>query len=260
MYCQVWTFGWVKLKTTIWKTVKNDVGLRWHAKSSTSASIYCCNSWKRGGAPAAPPYLPPIPQVKLMSPSFNSPFSGRCSKALVCSGRHSFSLNTRHSRSLPESMKCLNNRAESHLTGLVEQENDVVAGNGAWVNQGFCDTPVDIPRLVSTIYSPNPHFQDSVDSAYKMESIGPLPETAPPQHNDQSRKKRRGCCSLIKGQERLNLKMPLIRTSCLKLNWIRWHLISAKLWKFDCCYAQITPAVSDNIFREYNKKIWHDVH
>lgn len=104
-------------------------------------------------------------------------------------------------------MKCLNNRAESHLTGLVEQENDV-AGNGAWVNQGFCDTPLPIPRMVSTIYSPNPLFQDSMDSVYKMESIGPLPEAPPPlpPHTDQSlAKKRRGCCSLIKGQ---NLQTP----------------------------------------------------
>lgn len=104
--------------------------------------------------------------------------------------------------SLPqESMKCLNNRAESHLTGLVEQEND-----GAWVNQGFCDTPLPIPRVVSTIYSPNPLFQDPMDSAYRVESIGPLPEAPPPPHTDQSRvKKRRGCCSLIKGQ---NLQTP----------------------------------------------------
>lgn len=103
-------------------------------------------------------------------------------------------------------MKCLNNRAESHLTGLVEHENDVVAGNGAWVNQGFCDTPAPIPRVVSTIYSPNPLFQDSMDSVYKMESIGPLPEAPPPLLTDQSLvKKRRGCCSLIKGQ---TLKAP----------------------------------------------------
>lgn len=102
----------------------------------------------------------------------------------------------------PKSMKCLNNRAESHLTGLVEPQNDVAAGNGAWVNQGFCDTPVPIPRVVSTIYSPNPLFQDSVDSVYKMESIGPLPEAPPPPHSDQSLvKKRRGCCSLLKGQK-----------------------------------------------------------
>lgn len=111
----------------------------------------------------------------------------------------------KHSSLPQESMKCLNNRAESHLTGLVEQENDV-AGNGAWVNQGFCDTPLPIPRVVSTIYSPNPLFQGSMDSAYRVESIGPLPEAPPPPHTDQSLvKKRRGCCSLIKGQ---NLQTP----------------------------------------------------
>ncbi|KAM7409108.1 hypothetical protein PAMA_002695 [Pampus argenteus] len=88
-------------------------------------------------------------------------------------------------------MKCLNNRADSHLTGQVECELDAM-GNGAWVNQGYCGSPPPLPRAVSTIYNPQPLFQDSMDSPSRF------PEE--PESAEQSlEKKRRGCCSFIKG-------------------------------------------------------------
>ncbi|XP_069545902.1 polycystin-2-like protein 1 [Brachyistius frenatus] len=94
-------------------------------------------------------------------------------------------------------MKCLNNRAESHLTGQVECELDSM-GNGAWVNQGFCGSLPPIPRVVSTIYNSQPFFQGSMDSMYKLDTPGPFPEETP--SPDQSLiKKRGGCCSFIKG-------------------------------------------------------------
>eukprot|EP00064_Thunnus_orientalis_P016218 superscaffoldBa00003165_g16281 len=94
-------------------------------------------------------------------------------------------------------MKCLNNRADSHLTGQVECELDAM-GNGAWVNQGYCASPPPLPRAVSTIYNPKPLFQGSMDSMYKLDTPSPLPEE--PESADQSLvKKRRGCCSFIKG-------------------------------------------------------------
>ncbi|XP_067465669.1 polycystin-2-like protein 1 [Thunnus thynnus] len=94
-------------------------------------------------------------------------------------------------------MKCLNNRADSHLTGQVECELDAM-GNGAWVNQGYCASPPPLPRAVSTIYNPQPLFQGSMDSMYKLDTPSPLPEE--PESADQSLvKKRRGCCSFIKG-------------------------------------------------------------
>nr|XP_046257929.1 polycystic kidney disease 2-like 1 protein [Scatophagus argus] len=94
-------------------------------------------------------------------------------------------------------MKCLNNRADSHLTGQVECELDRIA-NGAWVNQGFCGTPPPLPRVVSTIYNPEPLFQGSTDSIYKLENLGPFPEE-PPSPDQSLVKKQRGCCSFIKG-------------------------------------------------------------
>ncbi|XP_070834158.1 polycystin-2-like protein 1 [Chaetodon trifascialis] len=94
-------------------------------------------------------------------------------------------------------MKCLNNRADSHLTGQVECELDSV-GNGAWVNQGFCDSPPPLPRAVSTIYNPQSLFQGSMDSMYNLDTLGPFPEE-PPSSDGSLVKKQRGCCSFIKG-------------------------------------------------------------
>ncbi|XP_029306051.1 LOW QUALITY PROTEIN: polycystic kidney disease 2-like 1 protein [Cottoperca gobio] len=92
-------------------------------------------------------------------------------------------------------MKCLNNRAESHLTGQVELDS---VSNGAWVNQGYCGSPPPLPRAVSTIYNPQPLFQGSMDSMYKLDTPSPFPEE--PASTDQILvKKQRGCCSFIKG-------------------------------------------------------------
>ncbi|XP_035519182.1 polycystic kidney disease 2-like 1 protein [Morone saxatilis] len=94
-------------------------------------------------------------------------------------------------------MKCLNNRAESHLTGQVECELDSVDNRG-WVNQGFCGSPPPSAPAVSTIYNSQPLFQGSMDSMYRLDTPGPFLEEPP--STDQSRvKKRRGCCSFIKG-------------------------------------------------------------
>ncbi|GAA6232563.1 polycystic kidney disease 2-like 1 protein [Lates japonicus] len=97
-------------------------------------------------------------------------------------------------------MKCLNNRADSHLTGQVEHELDGV-GNGAWVNQGYCGSPPPLPRVVSTIYNPQPLFQGSMDSIYKLDTPGPFhhPAEEPPSTEKGLVKKRRGCCSFMKG-------------------------------------------------------------
>uniref|UniRef100_A0A3P8UHS9 Polycystin 2 like 1, transient receptor potential cation channel n=1 Tax=Amphiprion percula TaxID=161767 RepID=A0A3P8UHS9_AMPPE len=92
-------------------------------------------------------------------------------------------------------MKSLNNRAESHLTGQVELDN---VGNGAWVNQGYCGSPPPLPKAVSTIYNPQPLYQVSVDSMYKLDSPSPFPEK-PPSTDLGLMEKRRGCCSFIKG-------------------------------------------------------------
>ncbi|XP_047459185.1 polycystic kidney disease 2-like 1 protein [Mugil cephalus] len=94
-------------------------------------------------------------------------------------------------------MKCLNNRAESHLTGRVECEMDGVV-NGAWVNQGYCGSPPILPRVVSTVYNPQPLFQGSMDSLYKLDTPGPFPEEPRPAVESPT-KERRGCCSLVKG-------------------------------------------------------------
>ncbi|KAM3606549.1 uncharacterized protein V6R79_018486 [Siganus canaliculatus] len=93
-------------------------------------------------------------------------------------------------------MKSLNNRADTHLTGQVECELDPI-GNGAWVNQGYCGSPPPPPRAVSTIYNPQPLFQGSMDSIYKMEPPGPFPVEPPPAEHELV-KKPRGCCSFIK--------------------------------------------------------------
>ncbi|XP_038572960.1 polycystic kidney disease 2-like 1 protein [Micropterus salmoides] len=92
-------------------------------------------------------------------------------------------------------MKCLNNRADSHLTGQVELDS---MGDGAWVNQGFCGSPPPLPRAVSTIYNPQPLFQGSMDSIYKLDTPSPFPQE-PPSTDQSPVKKRRGCCSFIKG-------------------------------------------------------------
>lgn len=98
-------------------------------------------------------------------------------------------------------MKCLNNRAETHLRGQVECELDAV-GRGAWVNQGYCGSPPPLPRAVSTIYNPQPLFQGSMDSMYKLDSPGlfdhPPVEQTPAEKSQE--KKQRGCCSFIKGE------------------------------------------------------------
>jgi len=86
-------------------------------------------------------------------------------------------------------MKCLNNRADSHLTGQVELDS---VANGAWVNQGYCGSPPPAPRVVSTVYSAQPPFQGSMDRVYKLDGGTGLPEE----------EKRRGCCSFIKGRTR----------------------------------------------------------
>ncbi|KAK9541858.1 hypothetical protein VZT92_001876 [Zoarces viviparus] len=91
-------------------------------------------------------------------------------------------------------MKCLNNRADSHLTGQVELDS---MGNGAWVNQGYCGSPPPLPREVSTIYNSQSLFQGSMDSMYKLDTPGPFLEETP--STDQSPVKKRGCCSFIKG-------------------------------------------------------------
>ncbi|KAM4590857.1 polycystin-2-like protein 1 isoform 1-T1 [Odontesthes bonariensis] len=119
-------------------------------------------------------------------------------------------------------MKCLNNRAESRLTGRVECELDSV-GNGAWVNHGYCGSPPPLPRVVSTIYSPQPVFQSSMDSLYKQDVPGGFPEE--PSSSEQSvMKKRRGCCSFIKGlwgtaltENTSNNREKLVRTTLREL-------------------------------------------
>ncbi|TNN34611.1 Polycystic kidney disease 2-like 1 protein [Liparis tanakae] len=90
-------------------------------------------------------------------------------------------------------MKCLNNRADSHLTGQVELDS---VANGAWVNQGYCGSPPPAPRAVSTVHGAPPPFQGSMERVYKLDRGAGLPEEAPPSGRGG---KRRGCCSFIKG-------------------------------------------------------------
>ncbi|XP_061601775.1 polycystin-2-like protein 1 [Cololabis saira] len=94
-------------------------------------------------------------------------------------------------------MKCLNNRAESHLSGEVECELETVR-NGAWVNHGYCGSPPPPARGVSTIYGPQTLFQDSTEGVYTADTPGRAPEE-PPSSNQSLMKGRRGCCSFIKG-------------------------------------------------------------
>lgn len=103
-------------------------------------------------------------------------------------------------------MKTLNNRAESHLTGQVDFELDKV-GNGGWVNQGYCSSPPPFPR-VTTVFNPKPHFEGNMNSLYNLDTPIALPEDPPTK--DQSLKKQRGCCCFIKG------KNTFESTSC-------WH-------------------------------------
>uniref|UniRef100_A0A3Q3LYW7 Polycystic kidney disease 2-like 1 n=1 Tax=Mastacembelus armatus TaxID=205130 RepID=A0A3Q3LYW7_9TELE len=97
-------------------------------------------------------------------------------------------------------MKCLNNRADSHLTGQVECELNSV-GKGGWVNQGYCGSPPPLPRAVSTIYNPQPLYQSSMDSMYKLDTLGPFsqPPEDLPSAEQSLVKKPRGCCSFVKG-------------------------------------------------------------
>lgn len=103
-------------------------------------------------------------------------------------------------------MKCLSNRADSHLTGQVACEMEG-AGKGAWVNHGFCGTPPPAPRVVSTIYNTQPHFQGSAEGIYKSDPLATFPE-APASTEQSPVKKPKGCCSFIKGKK--NLSYPNI--------------------------------------------------
>ncbi|XP_017279853.1 polycystic kidney disease 2-like 1 protein [Kryptolebias marmoratus] len=123
-------------------------------------------------------------------------------------------------------MKCLNNRAESHLTGQVESEVDGTA-NGGWVNHGYRGSPPPLPRAVSTIYSPRPHFQGSSDGAYKLDAPRnpEEPSSSSSSSSDQLiTKKRRGCCSFVKGlwgtawtENTVNNREKFVRTTLREL-------------------------------------------
>lgn len=93
-------------------------------------------------------------------------------------------------------MKRLDNRADSHLAPQVESDS---MGNGAWVNHGYSGSPVPSPQGISTIYSSQPLFQGAVDSMYKLDTADPFPEE-PPSADPSPMKKKRGCCSFIKGR------------------------------------------------------------
>lgn len=94
-------------------------------------------------------------------------------------------------------MKTLNNRAQSHLTGQVDSELDKV-GNGGWVNQGYCSSPPPFPQ-VTTVFNPKTHFEGNMNSLYNLDTPVTLPED-PPTKDQSLKKKRRGCCSFIKGK------------------------------------------------------------
>uniref|UniRef100_A0A8C7F0Q5 Polycystin 2 like 1, transient receptor potential cation channel n=1 Tax=Oncorhynchus kisutch TaxID=8019 RepID=A0A8C7F0Q5_ONCKI len=66
-------------------------------------------------------------------------------------------------------MQRLNNRSESHLSGQVECELDSL-GKGSWVNQGYCGSPLPIPRAIS-----------SFDSMCKLTTPSPFPTEVKPQ-------------------------------------------------------------------------------
>lgn len=118
-------------------------------------------------------------------------------------------------------MKCLNNRAETHLTGQVECEMEGM-DNGGWVNQGFCSSAPRLPRAVSTIYNPQPQFQGSLDSLHKLDPLGAFPEReSSPASTEQSLvKKQRGCCSFIKGRNPFRPVSSVICTVSLICNFI----------------------------------------
>lgn len=113
-------------------------------------------------------------------------------------------------------MKCLNNRAETHLTGQVECEMEGM-GSGGWVNQGFCSSPLRLPRAVSTIYNPQHQFQGSLDSLHKLDPLGtfPEPESSPASTEQSLVKKQRGCCSFIKGRKPFRPVSSVICTASL---------------------------------------------
>ncbi|XP_067092732.1 polycystin-2-like protein 1 [Osmerus mordax] len=94
-------------------------------------------------------------------------------------------------------MKRLNNRAESHLSGQAECELDSL-GKGSWVNQGYCGSPPPLPRVISTVYNPQPHFQGSFNSMSKLNTPDSFPVKPDPLDLGVD-KTRPGCCSFFKG-------------------------------------------------------------
>ncbi|XP_051935332.1 polycystic kidney disease 2-like 1 protein [Hippocampus zosterae] len=92
-------------------------------------------------------------------------------------------------------MKSLNNRAESHLSSQVECELENMS---SWVNQGYIDNSPPLPRVVNTVYKPQPLFQGSMESIYNVDIPRPLPEE-PHLADKILSKERGGCCSFIKG-------------------------------------------------------------
>ncbi|XP_046885450.1 polycystic kidney disease 2-like 1 protein [Hypomesus transpacificus] len=94
-------------------------------------------------------------------------------------------------------MKRLNNRAESHLSGQVECELDSL-GKGSWVNQGYCGSPPPLPRVISTVYNPQPHFHGSFNSMSKLNTPDSFPVKPDPLDMGVD-KTRPGCCSFFKG-------------------------------------------------------------
>ncbi|XP_053730690.1 polycystic kidney disease 2-like 1 protein [Synchiropus splendidus] len=94
-------------------------------------------------------------------------------------------------------MKRLSNRAETHLTGQTECEMESMGSSG-WVNPAYTDSPLQFPRAVNTIYDPQPVFQNTKDSGYKLDKPSSfIEEPLAPDHIHV--KKSRGCCSFIKG-------------------------------------------------------------
>ncbi|KAM8852625.1 polycystin-2-like protein 1 [Synchiropus picturatus] len=94
-------------------------------------------------------------------------------------------------------MKRLSNRAETHLTGQTECEMESMGSSG-WVNPAYTDSPLQFPRAVNTIYDPQPVFQNTKDSGYKLDKPSSfIEEPLAPDHIHV--KKSGGCCSFIKG-------------------------------------------------------------
>ncbi|XP_061645923.1 polycystin-2-like protein 1 isoform X2 [Phyllopteryx taeniolatus] len=92
-------------------------------------------------------------------------------------------------------MKTLNNRADSHLSSQVECE---LENMGSWVNQGYIGNSPPLPRVVSTVYNPEPHFQGSMEGTYNVDTHGPVSQE-PHSAEKILVKEPRGCCSFIKG-------------------------------------------------------------